>query len=355
MTANRRAVPGRGRVGAALVHHGGVHRRPLLIVLIALLSTAAACAGGVGRNSTSGLQRAAPHAEAAAITVPPTTEAPPAMVGEVQPATLITTTGIVVPVVGPAEAGWRVMTPCAVEAVVVGGTPLTGAEVVLDPGHGGRETGSVGANGLVERDLNDVVTAHTQRALEQAGLAVVLTRYSDYRVTLQTRAAIATALQPRAFVSIHHNGGHDGTLDRPGTEVYHQATDPESRRLAGLVQEEVLAAFSRYEGIAWHGNVDAGAKVRLNSEGGDYYGLLRRSAGVPAVISEGLFLSASMAEAELLARPEVQQAHGEAIARAILRFLTTSDPGSGFVDPIVRETPAGGGGGTSDCVDPPLQ
>jgi N-acetylmuramoyl-L-alanine amidase len=247
------------------------------------------------------------------------------------------------------------MTPCFVEAVLTGGTPLTQATVVLDSGHGGEETGSVGLNGLVERDVNDVVTAHTQRALEQAGISVALTRSSNYRVTLQTRAAIAMALRPRAFVSIHHNGGHDGPLDRPGTEVYHQAADPESRRLAGLVHEEVLTTFSRYEGIPWHGNVDAGAKVRLNDAGGDYYGILRRSAGVPTVISEGLFLSASMAEAELLARPDVQQAHGEAIARAIIRFLTTDAPGSGFVDPIVRETPAGGGGGTSDCQDPPLQ
>ncbi|HUF34149.1 MAG TPA: N-acetylmuramoyl-L-alanine amidase [Acidimicrobiales bacterium] len=335
-----------------------MHRRPLLIVFIALLVTVTACAGGVGRDSTSGLQRAVPHAKPATATAPPATEAPPPDTeapAAVQPAALITTTGIIVPVVGPAEGGWRVMTPCAVEAIVAGGTPLTSAEVVLDPGHGGRETGSVGPNGLVERDLNDVVTAHTHRALEQAGVSVMLTRYANYRVTLQTRAAIATALQPRAFVSIHHNGGHDGPLDRPGTEVYHQVADPESRRLAGLLHEEVAAAFSRYEGIAWSGNVDAGAKVRLNSQGGDYYGILRRSAGVPAVISEGLFLSASMAEAELLARPDVQQAHGEAIARAILRFLTTSDPGSGFVEPIVRETLAGGGGGTTDCVDPPLQ
>jgi N-acetylmuramoyl-L-alanine amidase len=343
---------------------GGVHRRLLLLLFIALTLIVGACASGVVREgSTTGLQRRAPAVVTAATVpvteAPPATEAPAPPPTEapvpVQPAALVTPTGIIVPVVGPAEGGWTVMTPCFVEAVVTGGTPLTAATVVLDPGHGGKETGSVGANGLVERDVNDLVTAHAHRALEQAGVSVVLTRSSDYRVSIPTRAAIANALQPRAFVSIHHNGGHDGPLDRPGTEVYHQVADPESRRLAGLVQEEVVATFSRYEGIFWHGNVDAGAKVRLNDEGGDYYGILRRSVGIPTVISEGLFLSASLAEAELLARPDVQQAHGEAIARAIVRFLTTEAPGSGFVEPIVRETPAGGGGGTSDCVDPPLQ
>jgi hypothetical protein len=134
--------------------------------------------------------------------------------------------------------------------------------------------------------------------------------------------------------------------------VWHQVDDPTSRRLAGLVQEEVAAAFAAYEGVAWQADRDAGAKARRRARGDDYYGVLR-DAGVPAVISEALYLS-NPAEAALLARPEVQQAEADALARAVARFLTTDDPGSGFVEADPRPEAAGPGGGAAGCVDPPL-
>ena len=156
------------------------------------------------------------------------------------------------------------------------------------------------------------------------------------------------------FVSIHHNGGDDGPSKTPGTETYYQHDSAASRRLAGLLYEDVYKVFAGRPGIEWHANVDAGAKVRLGQKGDDYYGVLRLTHGIPAVISEALFLSAGPTEADLLARPDVQAAEAEAITHAVARYLVTKDPGSGFVNPIVRTTPAGGGGGASGCVDPPL-
>lgn len=267
---------------------------------------------------------------------------------------VVTPAGIVAPVLGIEGDRYRVRTPCAEEATVGGGTPIRSATVVLDPGHGGSESGAVGPNGLTEKHLNLVVTERARGGLEAAGIDVVQTRYVDHQMTLQTRAEIANALGAPAFVSIHHNGGPDNTYDRPGTEMYHQIASPESRRLAGLLQEELLAYFSQFEGVEWHGNVDAGAKWRPDREGGDYYGILRRSE-MPAVISEGLFLSSSLAEAELLARPDVQEGNGDAIARAIARYLTTEDPGSGFVEPIQRDLGSGAGGSGRTCLDPPLE
>ena len=123
---------------------------------------------------------------------------------------------------------------------------------------------------------------------------------------------------------------------------------------AGLLYEEVYGAFAGRPGITWHANVDAGAKYRLNDRGGDYYGILRSTNGVTAAINEALFLSASPSEADLLARPDVQADEAAAITRAVRRYLTSGDPGSGFVQPIERRTPAGGGGGAAGCVDPPL-
>lgn len=277
---------------------------------------------------------------------------PPAPGDEVR--ALVTGTGVVVPVLARRDRGFLVRTPCAREAVVGGGTPLFGATVVLDPGHGGVETGAVGVNGLTEAAVNLAVAELTRDLLEAAGATVVLTRTADYRVALGPRAEIANNLQPRAFLSIHHNAEADGPAPRPGTETYFQIASPESRRLAGVLYEELVATFSGFEDVPWQADSDAGAKYRPNSRGGDYYGILRRSAGVPAVLSEALFLS-NPAEAALLARPEVQQAEAEAIARAVARFLTGDDPGSGFVEPYPRTERAGPGGGTQGCVDPPLE
>jgi hypothetical protein len=81
--------------------------------------------------------------------------------------------------------------------------------------------------------------------------------------------------------------------------------------------------------------------------------VLRRTAGTPAVLAEAAFLTNGPEEA-LLRTPAVQEAEGQAVARAVVRFVTTSDPGSGFVTPYPRTEPAGPGGGAQGCVDPPL-
>jgi hypothetical protein len=114
-----------------------------------------------------------------------------------------------------------------------------------------------------------------------------------------------------------------------------------------------VKALAAYQ-IAWVADTDAGAKYRANDKGGDYYGILRNAAGVTSVLAELAFIS-NPPEAELLGRPDVQQVEGEALARAILRYLNTKDPGSGFTEPYPRNSPAGGGGGSSNCGDPALE
>ena len=52
--------------------------------------------------------------------------------------------------------------------------------------------------------------------------------------------------------------------------------------------------------------------------------------------------------------PAFQHVEAQAITTAIVRYATTTDPGSGFVTPYPRVTPAGPGGGSDGCVDPPL-
>lgn len=266
---------------------------------------------------------------------------------------MVTPNGIVLAVRRALGGGsFAVTSPCGNE-VTVAGTPITGATVVLDPGHGGGETGAVGPAGTQEKAVNLAVAEAAKARLEALGATVVLTRTGDYRITLASRAAIATALHPMLFVSIHHNAEPDGPRPGPGSETYFQIGVDASHRAAGLVYEEVTKALSAYD-VAWTGDTDAGAKYRPASDGGDYYGILRRTHGVPAVLSEAAFLTNAPEEA-LLRDPAVQRAEGGAIAAAVVRYAASSDPGSGFVEPYPRTAPAGNGGGPQGCVDPPLR
>ena len=345
-----------------------MRRRPLGPLLVALALLAAACSGGGETESadpplqepaTSSTVDTTTTTEASTTTTEPpttTTAAPQPLAAGPQPAAVLTSTNVVVPVVGREGDALVVGTPCGRTAQLRFGTPLAGA-VVLDPGHGGVEPGAVGPKGLTERELNLAVTRHAQAHLEANGVPVVLTRTGDYRISLASRAKIVTAVKPQAFVSIHFNAEPDGPRNGPGAETYYQtkgsAADA-SKRLAGLIYEEIVKALSQYEGIDWVADSDAGAKYRLSSRGDDYYGILRQTQGTPGVLAELGFIS-NPPEEELYSRADVQKVAGEAVASAILRFFRTPDPGSGYVEPYPREQPAGGGGGADNCVDPPLE
>jgi N-acetylmuramoyl-L-alanine amidase len=321
-----------------------------VVVVGALLL--AACSGGHDDaiSTTTTALATTTSTTAAPTTTTTVAPTPPADPGA---KAVLTSTGVILPVRGVAgPTTYRATSPCGDE-VIVAGAVVDPADVVLDPGHGGDESGALGPGGTREKDVNLAVAQAAQRALEDHGLRTVLTRTGDYRTTLASRAAVAKALSPKVFLSIHHNAEPDGPRPAgPGSETYRQIASPESKRLSGLVYEEVVKAFSAFK-IAWVADTDAGAKYRAAGDGGDYYGVLRRTAGIPAVLSEAAFITNPPEEA-LLRTPAFQAVEGQALARAVERFLETSDPGSGFVEPYPRTAPAGPGGGADGCVDPPL-
>ena len=276
----------------------------------------------------------------------------PAQRADGVPRVVTTPNGVVLAVLAASDDGRFVAeSPCG-NRVTVDGAPLSGATVVLDPGHGGDEPGAVGPGGTKEKDVNLAIAVETKRQIEEHGATVVLTRTADYRITLASRAAIVRALQPTLFISIHHNAAPDELRPTPGAETYRQVDSLDSKRASGLIYEELLRSFSRYE-LDWAADRDAGAKYRRSSTGGDYYGILKRTAGVPSVLSEAAFISNPPEEA-LLIDPAFQAVEASAFTRAVIRYVTTDDPGSGFVEPYPRSEPAGSGGGAAGCVDPPL-
>ncbi len=266
---------------------------------------------------------------------------------------LITPTGVIVPVLAHGEDGFTVHTPCGVETLLAWGTPILGADVVLDPGHGGDvETGAVGPNGLQEKDLNLTLAKRAATILSERGIVTVLTRTADYRIPLSTRAEIGNRLEAEVMVSIHHNAPNWLPSDTPGTEIFVQDGSRESRRLGGLIWEEVVDALDQFD-IEWTTNDDAGALVVLNDRGENSYGMVRRPE-MPAVLAEFGYLS-NAPEAELFATDEYIEVAATALADALERWLDTPDPGSGFVDEPRIFTPNGLTGGSNGCVDPALE
>ncbi len=266
---------------------------------------------------------------------------------------LITPTGVVVPVTDFTALGYEVMTPCGVPGLVSWGTPLTEIEIVLDPGHGGDiETGAVGPNGLVERDINLTLAKRTANELAERGISVVLTRTGDYRVPLSVRAEIANQLGARAIISIHHNAPQGSPSAVPGTEIFVQKDSEESRRLGGTLYEAIVDALDDFD-IEWQAAPDAGVLEVLNDDGEDTYGMVRRPE-MPGVLVELGYL-ANPAEAEFFATDDYADVASVALADGIEAWLITDAEGDGFVDEPRNFTPNGLTGGSSGCVDPALE
>ncbi|PYJ09528.1 MAG: hypothetical protein DMF06_09645, partial [Verrucomicrobia bacterium] len=94
------------------------------------------------------------------------------------------------------------------------------AVVVLDPGHGGQDSGTIKA-GLLEKELTLDVAQRAQRLLQAQGFVTVLTRTGDTHVSLAERAAVANAQSKCVFVSIHFDDANKSAAT--GVETYFAA------------------------------------------------------------------------------------------------------------------------------------
>jgi len=108
------------------------------------------------------------------------------------------------------------------------------SRIVIDPGHGGHDTGTIGPKGLMEKDLCLDVALRLGRMIEQKlpGAEVIYTRKDDTFIPLEQRTAIANEAKADLFISIHANSSRDH--DARGIETYYLnfATSQESMEVA---------------------------------------------------------------------------------------------------------------------------
>ncbi len=236
--------------------------------------------------------------------------------------------------------------------------------VVLDPGHGGSHAGALGPDGTREADLNLDIALRAAAMLEGEGVNVVLTRISDSNVNtpaldrtsdgvaddtdeLAARTDIANAARGDLYISVHNNFAVDPDTGGPSTFFSDERTfSGRSARLARLIQAEMVATLGAFASNGWK-PFDHGALTY------PYYVLrdydpprLRRPTQMPAVLSEGMFLS-NPRELRLLQRPRrapgdgrrlprchrqvPRPAHKPHRLRARLRALTGRSRGDGHV------------------------
>ncbi len=172
--------------------------------------------------------------------------------------------------------------------------------VVIDPGHGGKDSGAPGLGGLLEKDVILPIGKRVAAILEQNGVQTILTRDSDFFVELQGRVDIAERANATLFVSIHANSV-DGRPDVSGLEVYYYDS---GYGLAEVVRRSILQNISTIK--------DRGTRKAR------FY-VLRKSS-MPSILVETGYMT-GREDNPRLASPEYQNRMAEAIARGVLRYL----------------------------------
>ncbi|MFI5070029.1 MAG: N-acetylmuramoyl-L-alanine amidase [Terriglobales bacterium] len=119
-------------------------------------------------------------------------------------------------------------------------------KIVIDPGHGGYDTGTIGPNSLEEKDLVLDVSRRLGKLLEsRLGAQVVYTRKDDTFVPLETRTAIANQEQADLFVSVHANSSHDPAAR--GVETYYLNFSSSPDALEVAARENAVSETSIHE------------------------------------------------------------------------------------------------------------
>lgn len=125
--------------------------------------------------------------------------------------------------------------------------------IVIDPGHGGRDTGAVGPNGLREKNVVLEIALKLRRLIQKRlGIRVVMTRTEDVFVPLEERTAIANRAKADFFISIHVNAAPKTRAK--GFETYFLSREPsDSAARASAIRENLsvnLAGLKPREGDA---------------------------------------------------------------------------------------------------------
>jgi len=175
--------------------------------------------------------------------------------------------------------------------------------VVIDPGHGGLDSGAVGIDGLKETDVVLDVSKIVTKLLLEKGVSVKMTRNKEVDLDLSPRVALANKTKSDIFVSIHANASRGKKRSINGIETFYYS-GWRGRLLAEKIQKEIL-------------KVSPGSPDRGVRKGG--YFVIKRT-NMPAVLAEIGFVTGRL-DARRLENKIHRRRVAFAIAKGILEYL----------------------------------
>ncbi len=181
--------------------------------------------------------------------------------------------------------------------------PLSGIKILLDPGHGGEESGAIGPTGLPEKDVNLTVSKLLREELVKRGATVVMTREEDKFVSLGDRQTIIANEEPTLALSVHYNALPDyGDAENTkgiGMFWYH----PQAHSLAVYLHNYLVEKLDRPSyGVFWNNLA------------------LTRPEAAPSLLLELGFMS-NPQEFEWVTNPKEQKKLARTLADGIIKWL----------------------------------
>jgi N-acetylmuramoyl-L-alanine amidase len=199
--------------------------------------------------------------------------------------------------------------------------PKTKQLIAIDPGHGGKQTGTRSVdNGHFEKEFTLDWALRLQTLLIQQGWKVCLTRTDDSDVPLPNRVALAERVQPDLFLSLHFN-----SCPKPeefGIETYCLTPAGAPSHLTRGADEMMVFPNNSFdiENFCWAMHLHQSlVKIAQAADRGvrrARFMAVLRTQSCPAVLIEGGYLS-NHAEAKLIATPEYRQKLAQAVAEAL--------------------------------------
>jgi N-acetylmuramoyl-L-alanine amidase len=233
--------------------------------------------------------------------------------------------------------------------------------IVVDAGHGGHDTGTIGPNGLLEKDLVLDVALRLGKLLEnKLGAEVVYTRDDDTFIPLETRTAIANKHQADLFISVHANSSKDASAR--GVETYYLNFTSNAEALEVAARENAVSEKSVFElqdlvkKIALKEKIEESREFAANVQQSLYSGLSNRNPGLknrgvkkapfvvliganmPSILAEISFVS-NPSDAKKLKTPEYRQRIAESLFKGVSKYAN----GLSGVKVASREETASGG------------
>ncbi len=213
-------------------------------------------------------------------------------------------------------------------------------KIVIDAGHGGHDVGTIGPNGLLEKDLVLDVAKRLGHLLEsRLGAEVIYTRQDDTFIPLETRTAIANRERADLFISIHANSSRDE--DARGVETYYLNFTSSPEALEVAARENAVSEQSIYElqdlvkKIALKEKIEESREFASDVQESLYGGLSLRNAGIrnrgvkkaPFIVLIGANMPSILAEISFVSNPTDERKletaeHRQRIAESLYRGVS---------------------------------